>query len=57
MTARHTPPTEVDGTPVSALDDRPMVHAGEEWLTLVPEGDDDRLWEFSVTTGRIVRTV
>lgn len=33
----------------------PLLMNGEEWVTLVPEGDDDRLWEFSLTTGRTLR--
>jgi hypothetical protein len=32
-----------------------MVSSSEEWVTLVPEGDDERLWEFSLTTGRTVQ--
>lgn len=51
----HTPPAHIDGTPVEAL---PTVLEanGEKWVTLMPPGDDDRLWEFSLTTGRIIQT-
>lgn len=57
MDSTHTPPDTVDGTPVEAYIDSPTDAAGETWITLVPEGDDERLWEFSLTTGRIVRTM
>lgn len=56
--AAQTPPTEVDGTPVEAWVDNPTTFRGEEWVTLVPEDDhDERLWEFSLTTGRVVQTM
>jgi hypothetical protein len=30
---------------------------GEQWITLIPKDiDDERLWEFSLTTGRLVST-
>jgi hypothetical protein len=58
----HTPPKVLDdGTAVEVLDDDPIEVNGETWLTLLPveslhEGDE-RLWEFSTTTGRIVQTM
>jgi hypothetical protein len=52
---RHEPPTEaIDGTPVVVIGAVIKV-GGEEWVTLVPEGDDERLWEFSLTTGRMLQ--
>lgn len=48
------PPAEIEGTPVEVMGD-PLSVNGEEWVTLVPGDEDDRLWEFSLTTGRIVR--
>ena len=30
---------------------------GQRWVTLLPvNGNDDRIWEFSVDTGRIIQT-
>lgn len=49
----HKPPSKVDGVPVEVMG-RPLEHAGELWVTLVPEGDDERLYEWSTTTGRLV---
>lgn len=54
-TKRHTPPTKVDGVPVEVMGD-PLTMAGEDWVTLVPEGEDERLWEWSLTTGRLLLT-
>lgn len=51
----HKPPTAVGGTPVTAWTDRPLKSGGEVWVTLVPdEEDDERLWEWSLTTGRLI---
>lgn len=49
----YKPPTTVDGVPVEVLND-PLEVNGESWVTLMPEGDDERLWEWSLTTGRLV---
>lgn len=36
---------------------RVMTFRGEEWITLYPEDNsDDRLWEYSLTSGRILQT-
>jgi hypothetical protein len=36
----------------------PLLVRGEKWITMVPEDyeENDRLWEFSTTTGRIIQT-
>lgn len=54
-TPAHPAPTKVDGVPVEVMGD-PLTMNGEQWVTLVPEGDDDRLWEWSLTTGRLLLT-
>ena len=57
MTKKHTPPTMVGCCEVYVCGD-PLAVQGEEWVTLVPEdSEDERLWEFSLTTGRTVQTV
>lgn len=54
--AAHTPPKEWRGTAVWVCGD-PLTVNGEDWVTLVPEDtDDERLWEFSLTTGRTIQT-
>lgn len=56
MTEPLTPPTTISGVQVSVTGD-PMYLNGETWLTLTPDEDgDNRLWEFSTTTGRLVKT-
>lgn len=49
----HTPPEYIGTTKVEVLND-PLTVNGEEWVTLMPADDpeDERLWEFSLTTGR-----
>lgn len=55
MTKKHTPPTAMGDCEVYVCGD-PMTVSGEEWVTLSPESpDDERLWEFSLTTGRIIK--
>jgi hypothetical protein len=36
----------------------PLLAKGEKWITMIPADyeEDDRLWEFSITTGRIIQT-
>jgi hypothetical protein len=52
-TTKNTPPTHVEGCEVYVCGD-PLEFRGEEWVTLSPEDEtDERLWEFSLTTGRI----
>jgi hypothetical protein len=47
----------VDGCPVTQGSQDVTVVKGEEWLLLVPiDEEDDRLWEYSLTTGRIIKT-
>lgn len=49
-------PRHVDGTPVTPSGE-PLISRGVTWVTLVPDDDDDdRLWEWSPTTGRIIQT-
>lgn len=48
-------PKAIDGVSVACHGDL-MALRGEEWMTMAPEDEgDDRLWEFSITTGRILR--
>ena len=49
----NTPPSKVDGVAVEVMGE-PLAVNGEQWVTLVPEGDDERLWEWSLTTGRLI---
>lgn len=53
------PPTEVDGTPVYLLDpDTCLEFDGERWYTMLPvDYEDERIWEWSATTGKIILTV
>lgn len=49
-------PQEIDGVPVQASG-RALKVKGEVWQTMIAEDEfDDRIWEFSLTTGRIIRT-
>jgi len=53
---QHTPPTTIGDCEVYVCGN-PMTMMGEEWVTLSPEDEtDERLWEFSLTTGRTVQT-
>lgn len=55
MEKQHTPPTMVGGCEVYVCGD-PLTVNGEAWVTLVPEeAEDERLWEFSLTTGRTIQ--
>jgi len=50
-------PKEIDGVEVEKVDE-PMVVKGEKWVTLVPKNENDfRVWEFSLTSGRVIQTV
>ena len=55
---KYIPPNEINGTKVYVVADSAFMSHGEEWITLCPdtEGGDDRIWEFSLTTGRIIQT-
>lgn len=58
--APHPVPTSIGGMSVEVVGD-PMTINGEEWVTLMPGGDDqseesDPIWEWSLTTGRLVQT-
>lgn len=53
----YKPPTEWDGVQVEFVG-QVMTIDGESWLSLYSvEDDDPRVWEFSLTHGRTVRTV
>lgn len=53
----YTPPAEVDGVPVHRVSASEVTFNGQTWITLIPrEGEDSRMWEFSLTTGQIVQT-
>ena len=55
-TKEKKPPAEILGTPVYQSG-KGLVLQGETWVTLVPEDDyDDRIWEFSLSTGRLIKT-
>ncbi len=55
--AERKPPTVVMGTHVHAVLESKDLINGQVWLTLVPDDEKDRsLFEFSLTTGKIVRT-
>lgn len=49
-------PLSISGTAVSIMGE-PLLVNGERWVTLAPEGEDPRIWEYSVTTGRLVLVV
>lgn len=52
----HTPPATVAGVPVYQSGEA-LEYLGNRWVTLAPEdAEDDRIWEFSLTSGRLVRT-
>ena len=51
------PTTLDDGTEVVPVGE-PLELQGERWVTLCPaDPADERLWEFSTTTGRLVQTM
>jgi hypothetical protein len=55
MKHKHTPPKVWNGCEVYVCGD-PLTINGEDWVTLVPEdSEDERLWEFSLTTGRTIQ--
>lgn len=49
----YPPPTTIDGSRVTPMGN-PLDYSGETWVTLVPGDDDDRIWEWSLTTGRLI---
>jgi hypothetical protein len=56
MNKTREAPSHVQGVAVEAIGE-PMVLRGVTWITLVPvDDDDDRLWEWCPSTGRIVQT-
>lgn len=53
----HMPPEEIRGVPVRAIPGTETEYNNQTWITLIPsEGEDSRIWEFSLTTGKIVQT-
>ena len=56
-TSEACPPTEIKGTPIRPIQGSEVEFNGQTWITLIPsEGEDSRIWEFSLTTGKIVQT-
>ena len=52
----HKPPERVGGVRVEAYEDIAEFR-GERWVTLSPVDEDvHKLWEFSITSGRIIQT-
>ena len=59
----HTPPSEINGaavkvcgSPAQVISD-PLTARNETFVTVGPTAEDDeRLWEFSLTTGRLIQT-
>jgi hypothetical protein len=53
-----TPPAKIGGTPVRPIQGSEVYYNEQTWITLIPsEGEDSRVWEFSLTTGRIIQTM
>ena len=53
----NTPPRRIAGVLVEVHGDQIMELKGERWVTLIPKDEyDDRIWEFSLTSGRIIQT-
>lgn len=50
---QHPAPTKVNGMAVEVMG-KPLTVAGETWVTLVPAGECELLWEWSLTTGRLI---
>jgi hypothetical protein len=49
-------PETIDGAAVEPSGE-PLALSGETWQTMIAVDEDDaRIWEFSLTTGRILRT-
>lgn len=54
---QHQPPAMIDGAPVTRMTNSETEYRGQTWITLIPsEGEDSRIWEFSLTTGKIIQT-
>lgn len=52
------PPTHIGSTEVIVASREPMEVKGGLWVTLVPtefDEDDDRLWEFDIRSGRLLK--
>lgn len=51
-------PKEIDGTPVCAIENSRTIFRGKEWITLIPEADNDdcRIWEFCPKSGILIQT-
>lgn len=54
---KRVPPEKIKGVPVRAIPGTETEYNNQTWITLIPsEGEDSRIWEFSLTTGKIVQT-
>lgn len=54
---KPTPPETIEGVKVHAIPGSEVHYMGQVWVTMIPsEGEDSRIWEFSLTTGRIFQT-
>jgi len=53
----HEPPAQINGIPVTRLSKSETEFNNQIWVSLIPsEGNDSRIWEFSLTTGKIVQS-
>ena len=56
MKTRHVPPEWIGDVKVERIGDE-LVVWGQTWVTLASaEEGDERIWEFSLTTGDLIRT-
>jgi len=56
MSIERDKPFTINGVEVEAQGE-PLEVKGERWQTMVPiDEQDERLWEFSLDSGRIIRT-
>lgn len=57
LSETHAPPAYIHGAKIIILKDSQREYKGELWVTLLPEDEaDDRIWEFSLTTGWLLKT-
>ena len=53
----HQPPREIDGTRVEYNVSTKTEFRGQTWITILPSDDTDpRVWEYSLTSGKLLRT-
>lgn len=57
MNDKLIPPTIINGVTIIALENTEHEYRGETWITLIPDDEEDsRIWEFSLTSGKIIQT-